>query len=97
MVLHGTSLDVAVSRLIMVDKTFANCHRNAKFTEVFSHEINPLYGNSIVLHQKEDGFDDYDLLTRNPQETIPGSGRGNIHEGHAPKPIQPSSVCTIVC
>ena len=41
-------VSVMDSGLIFADKTFAICHRNTKFTEVFSRKINPLYGECHI-------------------------------------------------
>ena len=40
---------VTDSRLIFVDKTFMNRHRNAKFTKVFTCERNPLCGKCMYV------------------------------------------------
>jgi len=37
------------SGLIFMDKTFANCHKNVKFVEAFSREINSLYPSTGCL------------------------------------------------
>ena len=37
------------SGLIFTDRSFANCHRNARFMKVFSCEINLLYGSADCL------------------------------------------------